>query len=40
LILALYNVIVGALRGGATYYYHCGFILSILLIGLKRFRAR
>ncbi len=34
LILATYNLIVGALRGGATYYYHCGFILSILLIGL------
>ena len=34
LILAMYNLIVGALRGGATYYYHCGFILSILLIGL------
>lgn len=35
LILAVYNLIAGTMRGGATYFYHCGFILSILLVGLS-----
>jgi len=34
LILAIYNLIAGAMRGGSTYFYHCGFILSILTISL------
>ncbi|MED5387549.1 MAG: response regulator [Pseudomonadota bacterium] len=34
LTLALYNLIAAVMRGGATYYYHCVFIISVLLIGL------
>ena len=34
LTLALYNLIAAIMRGGATYYYHCAFIISVLLIGL------
>ncbi|MEQ3635579.1 response regulator [Alcanivorax sp.] len=34
LILAIYNLIAGIMRGGKTYFYHCGFILGILAISL------
>ncbi|MCG8394379.1 MAG: response regulator [Pseudomonadales bacterium] len=34
LILAIYNLIAGLMRGGATYYFHCVFIISILLVSL------